>query len=210
MPSAIYLASNSPRRRDLLRQIGVRFEVLLFRAGHRSDDDVDETPLAGEDPETYVQRVATTKAAGGIERVLLRGLPRKPVLSADTTLAVDGRIVGKPADTQEAIDILRQLSGRAHQVLTSVAVTDGERTEQALSSSRVRFGALSDEAIRHYVATGEPMDKAGAYGIQGRAGMFVEHIDGSYTGIMGLPLFETARLLAKFDVPPCNDLREIR
>lgn len=198
MPSAIYLASNSPRRRDLLRQIGVRFEVLLFRAGQRADGDVDETPLPGEDPETYVQRVAAAKAAGGIERVLLRALPRKPVLSADTTLEVDGEIIGKPADAREAMDILHRLSAREHRVLTSVAVTDGERTELALSSSRVRFGALTDEAIRRYVATGEPMDKAGAYGIQGRAGMFVEHIEGSYTGIMGLPLFETAQLLGRF------------
>jgi len=198
MPSAIYLASNSPRRRDLLRQMGVRFEVLLFRAGQRADGDVDETPLPGEDPETYVQRVAEAKAAGGIERVLLRALPRKPVLSADTTLAVDGQIVGKPADAQEAMEILHRLSGREHRVLTSVAVTDGDRTELALSNSRVRFGALTDEAIRRYVATGEPMDKAGAYGIQGRAGMFVEHIEGSYTGIMGLPLFETAQLLGRF------------
>jgi len=198
MSSAIYLASNSPRRRDLLRQMGLRFEVLLFRAGHRADHDVDETPLPGEDPDTYVQRVAVAKADGGIERVLMRGLPRKPVLSADTTLAVDGEIIGKPADARDAIDILRRLSNREHRVLTAVAVTDGNRAEHALNVSRVRFGPVSDEAIRRYVATGEPMDKAGAYGIQGRAGMFVEHIEGSYTGIMGLPLYETAQLLARF------------
>ncbi|WP_227815580.1 Maf family protein [Nitrogeniibacter aestuarii] len=206
MPSAIYLASNSPRRRDLLRQMGVRFEVLLFRAGHRCDEDVDESPLPGESPDVYVQRVAAAKVAGGIERVLLRGLPRKPVLSADTTLAVDGEIIGKPEDARHAIDILKRLSGRDHRVLTSVAVTDGDRTEQALSASLVRFGPLSDEAIRRYVATGEPLDKAGAYGIQGRAGMFVEHIEGSYTGIMGLPLYETGQLLALFDIPPCSAL----
>ena len=202
MPSTIYLASNSPRRRELLRQIGVRFEVLLFRAGARTDDDVDETPLPGEEPQAYVQRVALLKAEGGEARIRLRILPRRPVLSADTTLVVDDQIVGKPRDAEDAVRILKRLSGREHQVLTAVAITDGETTEQAVSVSRVRFGALNDAAIRRYVATGEPLDKAGAYGIQGRAGMFVEHMEGSYSGIMGLPLYETAQLLSRFGLAP--------
>ncbi|QID16632.1 septum formation inhibitor Maf [Nitrogeniibacter mangrovi] len=202
MHSAIYLASNSPRRRELLRQIGVNFEVLLFRGGARADTDVDEAVQPGEDAETYVCRVAQAKAAGGIDRVLRRGLPHRPVLAADTTLAVDADIVGKPADAEDAARILRRLSDREHRVLTAVVVTDGERTEQALNISTVRFGPLTPDMIRRYVASGEPMDKAGAYGIQGRAGAFVQHIEGSYTGIMGLPLYETARVLECFGIVP--------
>jgi septum formation protein len=202
MSSAIYLASNSPRRRELLRQIGVNFEVLLFRGGSRLDGDVDETPLPDEDPDTYVQRVALAKAEGGIERVFRRGLPLRPVLAADTTLAVDGDIIGKPDDAEHAGRILHRLAGREHRVLTAVAMTDGERTEHVLNESTVRFGPLDSDTIRRYVASGEPMDKAGAYGIQGRAGMFVETILGSYTGIMGLPLYETAQLLARFGLHP--------
>ncbi len=202
MNSAIYLASNSPRRRELLRQIGVNFEVLLFRSGPRTDMDVDETPHPGETPDAYVLRVALAKAEGGIERVMRRSLPHRPVLAADTTLAVDDDIVGKPTDADDAVRILHRLSGRDHRVLTAVAITDGDHTEHAISVSTVRFGALDDDTIRRYVATGEPMDKAGAYGIQGRAGMFVEHIEGSYTGIMGLPLFNTAQLLSHFGLLP--------
>jgi septum formation protein len=202
MHSAIYLASNSPRRRELLRQIGVNFEVLLFRGGTRLDGDVDETPHPGEDPDTYVMRVALAKAEGGIERVHRRGLPLRPVLAADTTLAVDGDIIGKPENAEHAAQILRRLSGREHRVLTAVAVADGERVEPALNESTVRFAPLDDDTIRRYVASGEPMDKAGAYGIQGRAAMFVETILGSYSGIMGLPLYETAQLLARFGLHP--------
>jgi septum formation protein len=198
----IYLASKSPRRRELLRQIGVHFDVLTFRAGERGDDpDVDETPLPGEDVERYVERVALTKAQAGMRRVLWRKMLRQPVLSADTTVEVDGELVGKPADAVDAHAILRRLSGRSHRVLTAIAVSDGERTRSRLSVSDVRFRALSDNEIRHYVATGEPMDKAGAYGIQGRAAIFIEEIRGSYSGIMGLPLFETAQLLEAFGYP---------
>ncbi|QDF98992.1 septum formation inhibitor Maf [Azoarcus sp. DD4] len=201
-PPRIYLASKSPRRRELLRQIGVPFDVLTFRSGERGDDaDVDETPFADESVEHYVERLALTKAEAGFRRTLWRKLPRQPVLSADTTLEVDGEIVGKPADAAEARAILARLSGRSHRVLTAVAVSDGHRIRSLTSVSEVRFRPLSEDDIRYYVASGEPMDKAGAYGIQGRAAIFVEEIRGSYSGIMGLPLFETAQLLEAFGYP---------
>ncbi|ENO94975.1 MAG: septum formation inhibitor Maf [Thauera sp.] len=198
----IYLASKSPRRRDLLRQIGVNFDVLTFRAGERGEDaDVDETPLPGEAVERYVERLALAKAQAGMRRVLWRKLLPHPVLAADTTLEVDGEIVGKPHDAAEAHAILERLSGRRHRVLTAVAMSDGERTRSRLSVSEVAFRRLSEHDIRRYVATGEPFDKAGAYGIQGHAAIFVEEIRGSYSGIMGLPLFETAALLDIFGHP---------
>ncbi|PTD95521.1 Maf family protein [Pseudothauera lacus] len=195
----IYLASRSPRRRELLRQIGVQFDVLTFRGGERGEDaDVDETPLAGEGAERYVERLALTKAEAAVRRLLWRKLQRQPVLAADTTLEVDGEIIGKPTDSADATAILQRLSGRSHRVLTAVAVSDGERTRCRVSVSEVRFRELDAEQIRRYVNSGEPLDKAGAYGIQGRAAVFVEHISGSYSGIMGLPLFETAQLLEAF------------
>lgn len=195
----IYLASKSPRRRDLLRQIGVQFDVLTFRGGERGEDaDVDETPVDGEDVARYVERLALTKAEAGVRRILWRKLPRQPVLAADTTLEVDGEIVGKPRDADDARAILQCLSGRKHRVLTAVAISDGTRTRCRVSSSEVSFRALTEDDIRRYIVSGEPMDKAGAYGIQGRAAMFVEEIRGSYSGIMGLPLFETAQLLEVF------------
>ena len=198
----IYLASKSPRRRDLLRQIGVNFDVLTFRAGERGEDaDVDETPLPGEAVERYVERLALAKAQAGMRRVLWRKLLPHPVLAADTTLEVDGEIVGKPHDAAEAHAILERLSGRRHRVLTAVAMSDGERTRSRLSVSEVAFRSLGEHDIRRYVATGEPFDKAGAYGIQGHAAIFVEEIRGSYSGIMGLPLFETAALLDIFGHP---------
>ena len=198
----IYLASKSPRRRDLLRQIGVNFDVLTFRAGERGEDaDVDETPLPGEAVERYVERLALAKAQAGMRRVLWRKLLPHPVLAADTTLEVDGEIVGKPHDAAEAHAILERLSGRRHRVLTAVAMSDGERTRSRLSVSEVAFRSLGEHDIRRYIATGEPFDKAGAYGIQGHAAIFVEEIRGSYSGIMGLPLFETAALLDIFGHP---------
>ena len=198
----IYLASKSPRRRDLLRQIGVNFDVLTFRAGERGEDaDVDETPLPGEAVERYVERLALAKAQAGMRRVLWRKLLPHPVLAADTTLEVDGEIVGKPRDAAEAHAILERLSGRRHRVLTAVAMSDGERTRSRLSVSEVAFRRLSEHDIRRYVATGEPFDKAGAYGIQGHGAIFVEEIRGSYSGIMGLPQFETAALLEIFGHP---------
>ncbi|THF65037.1 Maf family protein [Pseudothauera rhizosphaerae] len=195
----IYLASRSPRRRELLRQIGVRFDVLAFRDGERGEDaDVDEKPLGDEAAERYVERLALTKAEAGMRRLIWRHLPRQPVLAADTALEVDGEIVGKPACAEDAMAILRRLSGRTHRVYTAVAVSDGERTRCAVSVSEVRFRTIGEGEIRRYVASGEPLDKAGAYGIQGRAAIFAEHISGSYSGIMGLPLFETAQLLETF------------
>ncbi len=198
----IYLASKSPRRRHLLHQIGVNFEVLTFRAGERGEDaDVDETPIDGEAVEHYVERLALAKAEAGTRRIRWRKIPVWPVLAADTTLELDGEIIGKPRDAADARAILQRLSGRQHRVLTAVAMSDGERTRSRLSVSEVRFRALSAHEIRRYVASGEPMDKAGAYGIQGHAAIFIEEIRGSYSGIMGLPLFDTAALLEIFGYP---------
>ena len=197
----IYLASRSPRRRDLLKQIGVPFELLLLREDLRRGADVDETPLAEESPGVYVLRVASAKAAMAVRQIAYRGLPQKPVLSADTTVVFDGQIVGKPEDAEDAARILRTLSGREHQVLTAVAVALREQIEAQISVSSVLFRELSDAEIRSYVATGEPLDKAGAYAIQGRGGVLVTRMTGSYSGIMGLPLAETVELLQKFDIP---------
>lgn len=195
----IYLASKSPRRRELLRQIGVNFDVLTFRSGERGEDaDVDETPFRDEAVDRYVERLALAKAEAGRRRVIWRKLMLRPVLAADTTIELDGAIIGKPADAAEAQDILKRLSGRSHRVLTAVAMSDGERTRSRLSVSEVRFRTLPEQEIRRYVASGEPMDKAGAYGIQGHAALFVEEIRGSYSGIMGLPLFDTGILLETF------------
>ncbi|MDX5445434.1 MAG: Maf family nucleotide pyrophosphatase [Zoogloeaceae bacterium] len=197
----IYLASRSPRRRELLRQIDVDFDLLLFREGERTDGDVDETPHAEENVEAYVARLAVMKAEAGARRVAMRQIVNRPVLGADTTLEVDGEIIGKPASREDAANTLERLSGRSHRVLTAVALADGRRPEHLPSISEVRFRELSRSEIRHYVATGEPMDKAGAYGIQGRAAIFVADIRGSHSGIMGLPLYETAQLLARFGLP---------
>lgn len=193
----IYLASRSPRRRELLTQIGIAFDTVLFRDGLRADPETDETPLPDEPALAYVERVARAKAEHGGRIIGWRKLPARPVLSADTTLEFDGEIIGKPLDAADATAILKRLSGRTHRVLTGVAVNYLGQTEFVLSSSEVRFRALGDEEIRHYVLSGEPMDKAGAYGIQGRAGIFVEYIAGSYTGIMGLPVCETEQLLRR-------------
>lgn len=199
--NVIYLASRSPRRRELLAQMGVRFEPLLFREGTRADADTDEAVLPGEDPVEYVRRIAAMKAGAAWKRVTQRrGLQRKPVLAADTTVAFDAAIFGKPADRAEAEGMLRALSGTRHRVLTAVAVQLEARLEMAVSESIVHFGVLDDARIAAYVATGEPFDKAGGYAIQGRAGAFVERIEGSYTGVMGLPLYETANLLRLFGV----------
>lgn len=197
----IYLASQSPRRRELLAQIGVRFDLLLFRGGGRSDPEIDETPLPGEAPDAYALRVAAAKARHGARLLQMRRLPPRPVLAADTTLDVDGAIVGKPADDADAAAILARLSGRSHRVLTAIAVAHEARLETHLSTSEVRFRPLSSEEIQRYILSGEPHDKAGAYGIQGRAAMFVAEIRGSHSGIVGLPLCETALLLRDFGYP---------
>lgn len=198
----LYLASRSPRRRELLHQIGIDFDTVVFRDGARADSETDETPLSGEDPVAYVERVTRAKAMHGLKIVEERRLPMRPVLAADTTLELDGQIIGKPADMADAATILRRLSGRTHRVLTGVAVDHLGRTEFVLSTSEVTFREIDDEEIRHYVLTGEPLDKAGAYGIQGRAGLFVAHLSGSYTGVMGLPVCETGELLKRFGFRP--------
>ncbi|WP_291990028.1 Maf family protein [Candidatus Accumulibacter sp. ACC007] len=197
----VHLASRSPRRRELLAQIGVGFDTIAFRDAQRGDPELDETPLPGEEAAAYVERVARNKASLGWRIVNWRGLLLQPVLAADTSIEMDGELIGKPLDVDDAQRILRRLSGRTHRVLTAVAVSFDERTELLCSISEVRFRKLDDDEIARYVASGEPMDKAGAYGIQGRAAMFIEHIAGSYTGVMGLPLCETAQLLKRFGYP---------
>ena len=198
----IYLASRSPRRRELLTQMGIAFDTVVFREGLRADNETDETPHPGEDPVAYVERVARVKAEHRLKTVHERKVPLRPILSADTTLEFDGEIIGKPLDMPDAMAILKRLSGQTHRVLTGVAVNYQGRTEFVLSSSEVRFRQLDEDEIRHYVISGEPMDKAGAYGIQGRAGMFVEHLAGSFTGVMGLPVCETGELLKKMGFKP--------
>ncbi|MET3132570.1 septum formation protein [Oxalobacteraceae bacterium GrIS 1.11] len=197
----IYLASKSPRRRELLRQIGVDFELLLLRSDGPRGADVTEEVRAGEAALDYVARVANEKAAFGWDLVHRRHLTPRPVLAADTTVTIDGVILGKPADRAEAIAMLGQLSGRTHQVLTAIAVHCDGMAEHVTQVSQVRFGVLSPASIAAYCATMEPYDKAGGYGIQGLAALFVEHIDGSHSGIMGLPLFETAQLLRQAGLP---------
>jgi septum formation protein len=197
-PAFVYLASASPRRQQLLQQIGVDFRLLLADA----DEDAEalEALRCDEKPETYVQRVTRLKLAAARRRLDARGLQPAPILCADTTVALQRRILGKPVDACEARAMLRALAGRTHRVLTAVALRDGRRTHAALSVSRVRFGAMPDEAIAAYVAGGEPFGKAGAYAVQGTAAAWIERIDGSHSGIMGLPLYETAALLRKAGV----------
>ena len=194
----VHLASRSPRRRELLAQIGVGFDTITFRDAQRGDPELNETPLPKEAPIAYVERVARNKASLGWRIVNWRGLLLQPVLAADTSIELAGELIGKPLDVDDARRILRRLSGQTHRVLTAVAVSFDERTELLCSISEVRFRELDKDEIARYVASGEPMDKAGAYGIQGRAAMFVEHIAGSYSGVMGLPLCETAQLLKRF------------
>jgi septum formation protein len=197
----IYLCSQSPRRRELLKQIGVNYEMLLLRNDPRRGVSVDETPLENEDPVKYVQRICLAKAQAGWDSLLLRKQPPFPVLAADTTVTIDGKIIGKPRDHTHAAEILRALSGRQHQVLTAVAISFEERTEMRLSTTNVKFSKLDEGRIHRYLLGNEAHDKAGAYGIQGYAGAFVERIEGSYTGVMGLPLSETVELLNIFGYP---------
>jgi len=197
---SIHLASQSPRRLELLRQIGLHPVVLPLRqTGARAD--VDETPLVGEPAVEYVQRIARMKAEAGLRAVAGRRLAAWPILAADTTVALDGRILGKPADAADAAAMLRAFSGRSHSVLTAVALAWQDRVTLALSESMVRFRPLAESEIAAYVASREPFDKAGGYGIQGRAALFVEYLQGSYSGVMGLPLFETGELLRKAGIP---------
>lgn len=198
----VYLASQSPRRRQLLEQLGVRYELLL--ADDSEDAESLELVLPNEAPRAYVQRVTLLKIEAALARLQRRGLPAAPVLCSDTTVALGKTILGKPDDAQHAARILGALSGQTHRVLTSVAMgtlsAKGKphKTEQALSISNVRFAPLTRSQIQAYVTSGEPMGKAGAYAVQGRAAAYIEHISGSYSGIMGLPMFETAQLLRVF------------
>ena len=196
--SFIYLASQSPRRRQLLEQLGVTYQLLL----PDGDEDAEalEQVLPNEAPAVYVQRVTQLKLDAALQRLHRRGLPPAPVLCSDTTVAMGRVIFGKPAEPADAAAMLGQLAGRTHRVLTAVAVGLGPRHEQVLSRSQVRFAPLGADEIEAYVSTGEPMGKAGAYGVQGRAAAFIAHISGSYSGIMGLPLYETAQLLRRFQV----------
>jgi len=197
----IYLASRSPRRRELLSQIGVRYHLLLFRERPRGNtaepQDIDEAPLEGEAPAAYVERMARAKADAGWRRMLQRNLPPAPVLAADTTVALKEQILGKPRDRTEAAEMLAALSGQRHEVLTGVALKHHDQVEFALSTSEVVLKKLSEDEIALYAASGEGDDKAGAYAIQGRAGRFVVELRGSYSGVMGLPLYETSQLLEK-------------
>ncbi|OYU00645.1 MAG: septum formation inhibitor Maf [Burkholderiales bacterium PBB1] len=189
----IYLASQSPRRRQLLEQIGVRGELLLPDASE--DAEALEAERAGELPLAYVQRVTRAKLHAARQRLQQRQLAPAPILCSDTTVALGRRIFGKPQDAADAAAILQQLSGCTHRVITAVAVASGAAEHLAVSTSRVSFAELTADTIARYIASGEPFGKAGAYGIQGAAGAWVKRIDGSYTGIMGLPLYETAELL---------------
>jgi septum formation protein len=194
----VYLASQSPRRRQLLEQLGVRYELLLPE--QHEDSEALEAVRPGEAPTAYVRRVTRLKLDAALARLERRGLPRAPVLCSDTTVALARTIYGKPADARDATRMLRELSAHTHRVLTAVAVQAGRRRLEALSDSRVTFAAMTPAQIRAYVATGEPMGKAGAYAVQGRAAAHIVRIAGSYTGIMGLPLHETAQLLRQAGV----------
>lgn len=197
MPDFTYLASQSPRRSQLLQQLGVRHELLLPNAAGDVAEDAEsiEVVLPAEVPRDYVQRVTGLKLDAAMARLARRQLPLAPVLASDTTVALGHEILGKPADAQDAQRMLRKLSGQTHEVLTAVALQQGALRLQALSVSRVRFMAMTDAQIVAYVDSGEPFGKAGGYGIQGLAAAMIEYMEGSYSGIMGLPVFETAQLL---------------
>ena len=186
----LYLASQSPRRRQLLEQIGVRFAVKIA--------NINETILADENPEQHVKRLAFEKA-NAIWNSLSEST-RLPVLAADTVVCLDGEILGKPIDQASAALMLRSLSGREHQIFTGIALIS-ERHSVCVNVSNVRFRELTQTEIEEYWATGEPEDKAGGYAIQGRAATFVSHLSGSYSGVVGLPLYETAQLLSEYNIP---------
>lgn len=189
LPS-IYLASGSPRRRELLAQIGVTFDVLKI--------DIDETPQTGESPAAYVQRVAIDKAKAGLILREQLALSERPILAADTSVVLDDDILGKPANQSEARQFIKRLSGRQHKVISAVALATDKTIKVRSQLSNVRFARLDEAEIDWYVATGEGKDKAGAYAVQGLAAQFIEYIEGSYAGIMGLPLFETRQLLQDY------------
>jgi septum formation protein len=198
---SVYLASASPRRHELLRQLGVEFEELRLREAAGRRRDIVEAPRKDESPLDYVKRIARLKASVGWHRMERRAMPPKPVLGADTEVVLDGATLGKPADAAAAVTMLAALSGRTHEVLTAVAIRWQQQLAQAVSTSRVTFRSIPRDEIERYVATGEPFDKAGGYGIQGRAAAFVSQLEGSYSGVVGLPLFETSELLARIGFP---------
>jgi len=197
----IWLASKSPRRQELLSQIGVEFDVLRLREASGRTPDVLEIARDGEPALHYVERIARTKANVGWQSMVARGLEPRPVLGADTEVVLDGEVFGKPADERAAKAMLARLSGHTHEVVTAVALRWQDDTHFAMSTSKVTFAPLSKAAIAAYVASGEPFDKAGGYGVQGRAAAFITRLDGSYSGVMGLPLAETAALLARAGFP---------
>ena len=198
-PGFIYLASQSPRRRQLLDQIGVAHRPLLAAADENAE--ALEAEIAGELPAHYVERVTRAKLDAARRRLARRRVLFAPILCADTTVALGRRLLGKPRDAAQAIETLALLAGRTHRVLTAVALWDGRRARLALSTSRVRFAAMPMATIEGYVASGEAFGKAGAYAIQGPIAAWIESIEGSYSGIMGLPLYETAQLLRQAHVP---------
>jgi len=202
-----YLASHSPRRRELLRQIGARFETLLLRSAAPRGPDISESQRAGEPAADYVVRVAREKAERGVQALASRSLLLKPVLGADTVVVVDGDILPKPQDARQAARFLERLSGRSHEVRTAVALAmprapSGQHhgVGIAVSATLVTMRTLDPVEIQNYCASGEPFDKAGGYAIQGRAAIFIERIEGSYSGVVGLPLAETAFLLGQAGV----------
>lgn len=193
----LYLASKSPRRQQLLRQLDIEFESLLLREATGRERDVVEETLDAEPAHHYVERMARTKAQVGWQRMQNRKLAERPVLGADTEVTLDGDVFGKPHDVADAIRMIKRLSGRTHQVVSAVAVRYRERVEVDVAISRVTLRRLGAAEIERYVATGEPFDKAGGYAVQGRAAAFISRLEGSYTGVVGLPLYETASLLAR-------------
>ena len=193
MKNFVYLASQSPRRRQLLEQMGVLYELLL--ATSEEDAESLEVVLPNEAPLTYVKRVTQLKLEAAVQRMKQRGLANAPVLCADTTVALGRSILGKPENAADALRILKMLSGQTHRVLTAVALASGRKRVSAVSISQVTFAPMTLAEMKNYIATGEPMGKAGAYGVQGAAAAYISQIKGSYSGIMGLPLFETAQLL---------------
>jgi len=192
---SLILASTSPRRRELLAQAGFEFEAIS-----PGESGVDETPQSNEYPQDYVTRLAQAKSLAGLNSLMPpRSLNHVLVLGADTTVTIDGHILEKPVDTDDAQRMLKLLSGRTHQVLTALTLRDLHREESILSISKVQFKVLSQQEIDAYITSGEPFDKAGGYGIQGRAALFIKHLEGSYSGVMGLPLFELGILLQRFE-----------
>ena len=194
--SFVYLASQSPRRKQLLEQLGVNFELLLPDASE--DAEALEVAHPNEKPRAYVQRVTDLKLETALQRLKNRGLALAPVLCSDTTVAIGNTIFGKPDNAEHAKEMLKQLSGQTHRVLTAVSIGTMRKQSSALSISQVRFADLSKQDIDRYVASQEPLGKAGSYAIQGKAAAFISHISGNYSGIMGLPMFETAHLLREF------------